>query len=299
MPKAKQIIKIGKLFRGRPIRGSRQAHGFTLIELSIVIAIIGLLIGGIVTGRHLIRAAEINKQITLFSTIQTATNTFKLKYDAFPGDMKDATTYFPNAMVANGDGDGHLTNSVYLPGVPFAGEVQQFWIHLAQAKLINLSPQGVSGIGTIGVDFPKNPASNSGMVAVYTPTPLPAEAGYYQQPSFNQLKPGHYLWLNMGWNVDATYPFINNASGRRWANPIVYALDTKLDDGKPGTGTLLAPGVFMQSAAMGGTNGPLWSYNGLCSDYVNNVYLNVTTESFSLSNQGDQFGCYIVYRFAN
>ncbi|MBY0407531.1 MAG: prepilin-type N-terminal cleavage/methylation domain-containing protein [Rickettsiales bacterium] len=36
-----------------------QEQGFTLIELSIVLVIIGLIVGGVLVGQDLIRAAEI------------------------------------------------------------------------------------------------------------------------------------------------------------------------------------------------------------------------------------------------
>ncbi len=39
-------------------------HGFTLIELSIVLVIIGLIIGGVLVGKDLIKAAEIRATIS-------------------------------------------------------------------------------------------------------------------------------------------------------------------------------------------------------------------------------------------
>lgn len=68
--------------------------GFTLIELSIVLVIIGLLVGGVLAGQTLIAAAQVRKEISKLNSISTAINTFRVKYDALPGDMANATTYF-------------------------------------------------------------------------------------------------------------------------------------------------------------------------------------------------------------
>ena len=49
---------------------------FSLVELSIVLVILGLLTGGILAGQNLIRAAELRSVITEFKTYQTAVMTF-------------------------------------------------------------------------------------------------------------------------------------------------------------------------------------------------------------------------------
>ena len=64
--------------------------GFTLIELSIVLVIIGLIAGGVLIGRDLINAAAIRAQISQIEKIQTAVNTFRGKFNALPGDMGTA-----------------------------------------------------------------------------------------------------------------------------------------------------------------------------------------------------------------
>ncbi len=61
--------------------------GFTLIELSIVLVIIGLIIGGVLVGKDLIKAAEIRSTIGQYEKYKTAVNTFKLKYSGLPGDL--------------------------------------------------------------------------------------------------------------------------------------------------------------------------------------------------------------------
>jgi prepilin-type N-terminal cleavage/methylation domain-containing protein len=54
--------------------------GFTLIELSIVLVIIALIVGGVLVGKDLISAAYVRAQITQIERFNTAVNTFYGKY---------------------------------------------------------------------------------------------------------------------------------------------------------------------------------------------------------------------------
>lgn len=65
----------------------RRNMGFTLIEISIVIVIIGLLIAGVIQGKSLIQSAKVSSAITLAQDISVAVNTFKQQYHMLPGDM--------------------------------------------------------------------------------------------------------------------------------------------------------------------------------------------------------------------
>jgi prepilin-type N-terminal cleavage/methylation domain-containing protein len=82
--------------------------GFTLIELSIVLVIIGLLVGGILVGRDLIKAAEIRSQISQFQQIETAHNTFKQKYNCMAGDCPQTSALFPQITGLDGNGNGQV-----------------------------------------------------------------------------------------------------------------------------------------------------------------------------------------------
>ena len=72
----------------------RKNSGFTLIEISIVIVIIGLLIAGVIQGKSLIQGAKVSNAITLAQDISVAVNAFKQQYHMLPGDMS-ITTEFP------------------------------------------------------------------------------------------------------------------------------------------------------------------------------------------------------------
>lgn len=108
-------------------------NGFSLVELAIVLVIIGLITGGILTGQDLIRASEMNSAVAEVNKIKVATNTFKLKYNKLPGDLNNATSYWPSATTANGNGSGQI-DSALISGTFY--ESSLFPQHLSLAGLI-------------------------------------------------------------------------------------------------------------------------------------------------------------------
>jgi prepilin-type N-terminal cleavage/methylation domain-containing protein len=67
---------------------------FSLVELSIVLVIIGLVTGGVLAGRDLIHASELNSIVTEHDKFLTAVAAFQGKYLALPGDMPNATDFW-------------------------------------------------------------------------------------------------------------------------------------------------------------------------------------------------------------
>ncbi len=91
--------------------------GFTLIELSLTLVIIGLVIGGVLVGKDLIKAAETRSAVSLITQVETAYQTFRTKYNCTLGDCPNATDIFGNYAnyaacntmtngVGNGNGNG-------------------------------------------------------------------------------------------------------------------------------------------------------------------------------------------------
>ena len=68
--------------------------GFSLVELSIVLVILGLLVGGVLSGQSLIRAAELRAATQEYQRYYTATQTFRDKYFAIPGDFNNAQAFW-------------------------------------------------------------------------------------------------------------------------------------------------------------------------------------------------------------
>jgi prepilin-type N-terminal cleavage/methylation domain-containing protein len=85
--------------------------GFTLIELSIVLVIIGLVIGGVLVGRDLIDTAANRAAIAQIEQYRAATQAFRVKYGGLPGDYqatKAAQAGFTSRSGAAGHGDGNM-----------------------------------------------------------------------------------------------------------------------------------------------------------------------------------------------
>jgi len=97
---------------------STHKKAFSLIELSIVLIVIGVLVGGIVAGNSMIKAAKIQSVVSDFAKYKKAAEDFKYKYSFWPGDMPNAYDYWAtDASCANsaaptgcnGNGDGLVT----------------------------------------------------------------------------------------------------------------------------------------------------------------------------------------------
>jgi len=221
-------------------------HAFSLVELSIVLVILGLLTGGILGGQSLIRAAELRAFPTEVGRYVTATQTFRDKYFALPGDMNNAVAFWGAAdsgdgtgndchiassttvATCNGDGNGSIAYSITTIG----NESFRYWQHLANAGLIEGNYTGVaagaaSGSRTValGVNTPRSKINNMG----------------YTMYDWGTLSGTAYSWDG---HYGHTLQF-----GTQEATPDIYEavvfrpeemwnIDTKMDDGRPGTGKL-------------------------------------------------------------
>jgi prepilin-type N-terminal cleavage/methylation domain-containing protein len=85
---------------------SSKKSAFSLIELSIVLIIIGLLIAGITGGASLIKNSELRSAISEARGYEVAVNGFYSQYNALPGDYPKAisgSTIYAGPTTGNGD----------------------------------------------------------------------------------------------------------------------------------------------------------------------------------------------------
>ncbi len=213
--------------------------GYSLLELSVVIVMIGILVAGTAAGANLIKSAKLNRQILQFNEVRTVYSTFKTSYKSAPGDMRYAFSYWGTAMGCtnnyigsdltgcNGDGDG------VMQGLGNIMEVILAWRHLFAAGLWNTDvtvPAGGNGIAKSGLSVPK--ASLGGATAIY----------FSSSVHDTTLRTAGILTVNydsLQMGVDSPgatgYPTYSALSGVDTKN-----IDTKIDDGKPLTGKFFA-----------------------------------------------------------
>lgn len=79
--------------------------GFTLVELSIVLVIVGLLIGGVLKGKGMIDSTKVKRVKSDMDAMIAAVYTYQDAYSALPGDDTVART-INNVAIAAGNGDG-------------------------------------------------------------------------------------------------------------------------------------------------------------------------------------------------
>jgi len=148
--------------------------GFTLIEFSIVLVIISLLVGGVLAGRSLIANSEVNALVQEVGRYQAAFNTFRVKYNAKPGDMANAqalwgtdptgcpagnTSQTLRQETCNGNGDG-LASPYIVANNDYGPEKLRVWQHLANSGLIEGQYSGhrygsyYTDTGAVGSNIP-------------------------------------------------------------------------------------------------------------------------------------------------
>ena len=120
------------------LRTGQYQSGFTLVELSIVLIIIGLVVAGVVGGQALVRQAKLKGINADINSFIVASESFRQQYNSFPGDLTNMKSYFSTCTdsggnTCNGDGDARIDNG----GDDLAPyEDIRFWQHLSLAGFL-------------------------------------------------------------------------------------------------------------------------------------------------------------------
>jgi prepilin-type N-terminal cleavage/methylation domain-containing protein len=257
-------IKPGGLFlKDIAMRTERRKNaGFTLIELSIVLVIIGLIIGGVLVGQDMINAAQLRQIVSQVGQYHSAVNTFRNKYGSIPGDITGTATgqassfglFFETTLggaAGHGDGNGLVESDTGGIGTTKAiGETLSFWRHLTEANLIGGS-FGLTGPSAISATTGQANANVTNMLQSVPETKLGRGTNYIVY-AVNGLN--YYQLISTASITAATGAYTFGASAM---TPVEAAtVDGKMDDGAPNSGVVRARGIAAVNVS------PSWPVGG-------------------------------------
>lgn len=261
--------------------------GFTLVELSIVLVIIGLIIGGVLVGRDLIKAAEIRSTISQIEKFNAATNTFRVKYNALPGDMlynqASAFGFWAFSGVTAGTaGYGDGNGIIYNAAATCNQEGNVFWRHLTDANLVSGAYSNFSGALDASAAYVSNDTTNVGLH--FPKAPIGSTAFYM---AYNKTITGlgavNVFWLTKILNISAGECTYYDDLG---IPPLqAYTVDSKIDDGMPNRGTVRQTGANYTASA---TSGKCYYGGSGATDIA---------ATYNTATGGDVASCAMVFKF--
>ena len=257
--------------------------GFTLIELSIVLVIIGLIVGGVLVGRDLIHQSQLSAQIAQISSYNAAVHTFQTKYNCMPGDCVNASQFFSGAT--NGNGNGQVasvcdaSNNVGNVSVDDNYESPNLWTHF---KAAGLAAAPGAQLALVGGGY----TLTTELLSATAPPAKLATQGWVMAMSFQTCANAFLLSKGNGYVITGFVDTVPGLGGHGNAVPLVSPsdvawMDSKIDDGLAGSGTvncgsLIPQTLFEYPAAghLGGCNGAANTYQcvtGGGGNYVNSA----------------------------
>lgn len=205
-------------------------RAFTLVELSIVLVIIGLLVGAIAGFRSYSTNARISTMMNEGKILISAFNQFQTRYGSPPGDYSVASGAWTGA--GNGDGNGVIrAGTVQLP-------LERYYAfqHLALAGFIQGTYTGAvngSGGATVGLNVVGSSVEKSAFLFDHPDAAdglVSGDALYFDGFYGNILRVAGLS------DNSAAIPALGFLTPKQ-----AYQLDDKFDDGQPGTGNVMTP----------------------------------------------------------
>ena len=184
------------------------SRGLTLVEVTIVVTIMGLLVEALVTGQGLIYNARVHDLASQQSAVESAFQAFQDRFRALPGDYSAASTNITCGATPCLNGNGNFRIEAGSGGA--IHEEILAWQHLSAAGF--LSGSYVMANASVAAPAPDNTPAN--VVAGYLEIIYDSSWGYSgNSKSRHNIKKGN--------NIPAA---------------VLAEVDRKIDDGLPGSG---------------------------------------------------------------
>ncbi len=237
-------------------------RGFSLVELSISLVIMGLIVAGIVGGATLINNAELKGILSEANELKGAIKQFELVYDGLPGDLDGETDFSwdiagdAGATTSDGDNDGFI--DVETSEEPFMAIYQLQKADLLGGEFTGLWGGGfaISAAGAVG----NISESKSGRGGVSAYIKCCSGTDYARTASYNN----HVTFFSI-------YDSNNDYRGGAVSPIEAYNIDKKVDDGIPDFGLVTGSAGWSGAAYLAST---CYSGTGNLSTYDSAVVAN-------------------------
>lgn len=232
-------------------------RGVTLLELAIVMGIIAAIAASVLVGRAMLENSRLQTVMTDADHYIKAAGQFKDTYQALPGDMPSATSLWGTDSsgcpsgggvtgTCNGNGDGRVgmfcASGTIDIDTTQAYEIYRVWQQLNSANMVitSLTPTGSLGTFTPGTNVPRASIEGAGFSLMWIDDASMCLNNYGLIPSSGRY--GNIFVLSSG---STSAPLFTQDAA---------AIDQKMDDGIPHTGSIRGPGTGSQpNCVTGGT----------------------------------------------
>lgn len=246
----------------------QRKSAFSLIELAMSVIIVGIILSIIMSAKSVIEQSKIKAVIADFAYYQTAFNNFQKIYNAYPGDMSNASSYWTSTCATTITCNGNGNNVINFVVSSNTSEVTRLWKHLDLADLITQSfqiiPAAYNGGLEINLSAPRSQIKKAGYMIVGG-TQIGGTAGTPVNSIFNSTQNAIYIGI---WSENSARTMDIGALSAADA----YLIDEKLDDAIISSGNAIgnSTGIIRTIAGFGSTTNNCINASG---------YYNVTESS--------------------